>query len=71
MIQTVGASWLMATIAPSPDRVALVQTAGALPFFFLSMIAGALADLYDRRRLMLFSQWLMLLASAALALIAR
>jgi len=70
MIQTVGASWLMATIAPSADRVALVQTAGALPFFFLSMIAGALADLYDRRRLMLFSQWLMLLASAALALIA-
>ena len=69
MIQTVGASWLMATIAPSADRVALVQTAGALPFFFLSMIAGALADLYDRRRLMLFSQWLMLLASAALALI--
>ena len=43
MIQTVGASWLMTTIAPSADRVALVQTAGALPFFFLSLIAGALA----------------------------
>jgi hypothetical protein len=42
MIQTVGASWLMMTIAPSADRVALVQTAGALPFFFLSLIAGAI-----------------------------
>jgi MFS family permease len=49
MIQTVGASWLMMTIAPSADRVALVQTAGALPFFFLSLIAGALADTRDRR----------------------
>ncbi len=67
LIQTVGASWLMATIAPSADRVALVQTAGALPFFFLSLIAGALADTHDRRKLMLFSQGLMIVASAALA----
>ena len=49
MFQTVGASWLMATIAPSADQVALVQTAGALPFFFLSLVAGALADTRDRR----------------------
>ena len=67
MIQTVGASWLMATIAPSADRVALVQTAGALPFFFLSLVAGAFADTRDRRTIMLVSQVLTLLASAALA----
>lgn len=70
MIQTVGASWLMATIAPSPDQVALVQTAGALPFFFLSLIAGALADTRDRRSIMLISQVFTLLASAALAAVA-
>ena len=58
MIQTVGASWLMTTIAPSADRVALVQTAGALPFFLLSLIAGALADTRDRRMIMLASQLL-------------
>lgn len=67
LIQTVGASWLMATIAPGADMVALVQTAGALPFFFLSFIAGAYADTHDRRLVMLISQWLMLFASAALA----
>ena len=67
MIQAVGASWLMATIAPSADQVALVQTAGALPFFFLSLIAGALADTRDRRSIMLISQTLTLLASAGLA----
>lgn len=70
MIQTVGAAWLMATIAPSADQVALVQTAGALPFFFLSLIAGALADTRDRRTIMLVSQLVALVASALLAAVA-
>ena len=70
MIQTVGASWLMATIAPSPNQVALVQTANALPYFFLSLLAGALADTRDRRSIMLVSQVLALLASVALAVVA-
>src|SRR5512145_2337090 len=67
MIQTVGASWLMTTIAPSPDQVALVQTANSLPYFFLSLLAGALADTRDRRSIMLVSQVMSLLASVALA----
>jgi MFS family permease len=70
LIQTVGASWQMATITDSPQMVALVQTAGALPFFFLSLLAGAFADTHDRRVVMLVSQGVMLLASAALAGIA-
>lgn len=70
LIQTVGASWQMATITDSPDMVALVQTAGALPFFFLSLLAGAFADTHDRRIVMLVSQLVMLVASAALAGIA-
>ena len=70
MIQTVGASWLMTTIAPSADQVALVQTAGSLPFFFLSLLAGALADTRDRRSIMLVSQLLTVVASAALAAVA-
>ena len=70
LIQTVGASWQMALIAPSPDQVALVQAVGALPFFFLSLIAGALADNYDRRFIMLVSQWLALTASVGLAALA-
>ena len=70
LIQTVGASWLMATLAPGADKVALVQTAGALPFFFLSLLAGALADTRDRRIIMLLSQAATLVASAALAVVA-
>jgi len=70
MIQTVGAAWLMTTIAPSPDQVALVQTANTLPYFFLSLLAGALADTRDRRTIMLVSQLLALVASAALAVVA-
>ena len=60
----------MATIAPSADRVALVQTAGALPFFFFSLIAGAYADTHDRRFIMLMSQFVMLTSAIALALLA-
>lgn len=67
MIQTVGASWLMTTLAPSPDTVALVQTASSLPFFFLSLVAGAFADTRGRRSIMLVSQAISLAASAALA----
>lgn len=69
LIQTVGASWLMTTIAPSVDQVALVQTAGSLPFFFLSLVAGALADTRDRRSIMLVSQVLAVFASVALAVV--
>ncbi|HEX6571729.1 MAG TPA: MFS transporter, partial [Steroidobacteraceae bacterium] len=69
MIQTVGASWLMTTIAPTPDKVALVQTANSLPFFFLSLVAGAYADTRDRRSIMLLSQVVALLASVGLAVV--
>ena len=67
LIQSVGASWLMATIEHSAESVALVQTAGTLPFFFLSIVAGALADTNDRRLLMLVSQSVMFVASVLLA----
>jgi MFS family permease len=52
----VGAGWLMTLLAPSPVMVALVQTATALPVFFLAMPAGALADILDRRRILLTVQ---------------
>lgn len=59
----VGAGWLMTSLAPSPLWVALVQTATSLPVFLLSLPAGALADIADRRRLLIGVQ-------AALALVA-
>ena len=70
LIQGVGASWLMISIAPSADMVALVQTSITLPIMLLSLVAGAIADIWDRRRLMLIAQALMLAVSAALAFVA-
>lgn len=66
-IQNVGAAWLMTSLSPSALMVALIQTATSLPMFLLALPAGALADVIDRRKLLLFSQAWMLLMAAALA----
>jgi MFS family permease len=50
------AAWLMTGLAPSPLMVSLMQTATSLPFFLLALPAGALADIVDRRRLLLVTQ---------------
>jgi len=65
----VGASWLMTQLAPSPLMVSLIQTAEALPVFLLALAAGALADVLDRRRLLIFSQSWMLGAAAGLGVL--
>ncbi|MGH9750888.1 MAG: MFS transporter [Candidatus Polarisedimenticolia bacterium] len=69
-IQDVGAAWLMTSLSPSPFMVALVQSATTLPIFFLALPAGALADVLDRRRLLLFTQAWMILAAAILGVLA-
>ena len=58
----VGGVWL----TPSPIMVALMQTATSLPFFLLALPAGALADVVDRRRLLLVMQGWMVAAAAVL-----
>jgi MFS family permease len=68
-IQDVGAAWLMTSLSSSPVMIALVRTASAFPMFLFALPAGALADVLDRRRLLLFTQTLMLLAAAALAVL--
>ena len=67
LIQTVGASWLMLSIAASSEMVTLVQTSTSLPIVLFALVAGALADNYDRRRMMLLAQIFMLLVSILLA----
>ena len=66
-MHNVGADWLMTTLAPSPLMVALTQTAENAPLFLLALPAGALADIVDRRRLLLYTQAWMLLAAVSLA----
>jgi MFS family permease len=63
-MQNVGAAWLMTSLSPSPVLVALIQTASSLPILLLALPAGALADIVDRRRLLILSQALMLAAPA-------
>jgi MFS family permease len=67
IIQGVGAAWLMTTLAGTPDLVAMVQTATYLPILMLALLAGALADLWDRRRVLLLAQFWMVLMSVGLA----
>lgn len=63
----VGAAWLMTSLAPSPFMVSLVQAAASLPLFVFALPAGACADVFDRRRLLLITQAWMLIAAASLA----
>ncbi|MEO1006710.1 MAG: MFS transporter, partial [Cyanobacteria bacterium J06638_38] len=58
-MHSVGASWLMTDLSPSPLMVALVQTATSLPVFLLALPAGALADLFDRRQLLIITNTFM------------
>ncbi|MET0371515.1 MAG: MFS transporter [Sphingobium sp.] len=69
MIQSTGAAWMMTQLTGSPRMVALVQFCAALPVMLLALFSGAVADSYDRRRVMLIAQWVMLAASAALAVL--
>src|SRR5436305_810356 len=66
-VQNVGAAWLMTGLSPSPLLVALVQAATTLPVFLVGLPAGALADVVDRRRLLLVAQGWMLAAAGLLA----
>lgn len=59
----------MTSLTPSPVLVALMQTATSLPVFLVGLPAGALADIVDRRRLLLFWQGWMLVAAAALGIL--
>lgn len=70
LIQSVGASWMMTSIATSADMVALVQASVTLPIMLLSLLAGAMADNFDRRKVMLGAQTFMFAVSIALAICA-
>jgi MFS family permease len=68
MLATV-ASWLMATLTPSALMVALVQTASTAPALLFGLFAGALADIVDRRRIILVTQVVLLVTSALVGVV--
>jgi predicted MFS family arabinose efflux permease len=66
MIQSVAAAWLMTELTDSHLLIALVQAGVTIPVMLLGIFAGAIADNFDRRRIMLAAQTGMLIVSAAL-----
>ena len=69
-MQDTAGTWLMTSLTSSPFLIALMQTAAALPVLLLGLPAGATADIFDRRRLLLFWAGWMLLAAALLSVLA-
>jgi len=67
--QNVGGVLLMTSFTASPLLIALMQTATTLPVFLVGLPAGALADIVNRRRLLLATQGLILVAAAALSVL--
>jgi MFS family permease len=62
----VAAAWLMTSLTSSPALIALVQTASSLPVFLLGLPSGALADILDRRRYFLVTQFWIATTAAVL-----
>jgi MFS family permease len=68
-MQTVGAQWLLVGEPNASTLVALVQTASSLPVLILGLPAGVLADVFDRRRLMIAAQVFQGVVAAVLAVL--
>jgi MFS family permease len=69
-MQATTAAWLMTTLTTSALMVALVQTASATPALLFGLVAGSLADIVDRRKVLLVSQIVLLASTATLGLAA-
>ena len=67
-MQATVAAWLMATLTPSALMVALVQTASTAPSLLFGLIAGSLADIVDRRRIILGTHFVLIAATGVLGI---
>jgi len=68
-MQNVGAAWLMTSLTMSPLMVGLVQAVGNIAVFLVVLPAGAMADVVDRRKLLLFTQTWMVVAATGLGVL--
>src|ERR1700709_2163717 len=68
-MQDTAGTWLMTSLTASPLLIALMQTAASLPVLLLGLLAGATADIFDRRRLLIFWQVWMLSSVGILAIL--
>ncbi|WCR15144.1 MFS transporter [Paracoccus seriniphilus] len=70
LVQAVGAAWMMTQLTDSATLIALVQASNTLPIMLLAIMSGALADIFDRKTLLLAAQLIMAVTSACLAVVA-
>ncbi|MEO8025463.1 MAG: MFS transporter [Bryobacteraceae bacterium] len=68
-MQDTAGTWLMVSLTSSPLLIALMQTAASLPVLLLGVPAGATADMFDRRRLLIFWQSWMLVSVVILSVL--
>jgi len=68
-MQTVGSGWLMTSLAPSPFVISLLQMVTSLSIFLFALPAGALADIIDRRKLFLATQYFSLAVAITLSVL--
>jgi MFS family permease len=68
-MQNMAGTWQMTHMTTSTVLIALMQTATSFPVFLLSIPSGALADIVDRRKLLLFTQSWMALAAVLLSVL--
>jgi len=68
-MQDTAGTWLMTSLTASPLLIALMQTAASLPVLILGLLAGATADIFDRRKLLIFWQTWMLGSVGILAVL--
>ena len=69
-IEIVALNWLVYVLTNSPFYLGIFNLARSLPVLFFTLIAGALADKYERRKLMIYSQGTAMLLSGTLAALA-
>src|SRR6476646_4328154 len=63
-MQDTAGTWLMTALTTSPLLISLMQTAASLPVLLFGLPAGAMADIFDRRRLLLvWSGWMLVVAA--------
>ncbi|MGN6822752.1 MAG: MFS transporter [Candidatus Nitrosocosmicus sp.] len=65
----IGASWLMASLAPNPLFVSLITTAASLPIFLFALPSGILSDIFDRRIILFIASTYMFLISTVIGIL--
>jgi len=67
LVQAVAAAWLMTQLTTNATLIALVQASNTLPIMLFALVSGALADIFDRRQIMMAAILFMATMSGVLA----